>query len=395
MKIFFLITSFLIINLTNLFSQITLIDSTSGSRASGSPLTISHNVSSGDDKILIVKISTVNAVSSVTWDGNTMTQLSTINNSGARSYIYYYLNPEEKTGDVIITKSSGAGDGCPTIGEVETWEDVNQGTPFGTPVTNYGTSTSASVSVSSDIGEKVIDVVTNKVSPTFQSSTLTVGANQTQNFNRNRSGCVKTYGAGSYEEGASSVTMSWTLSTSRNWSIIGVSLKNSGSALPVTLIKFEGEVMGDDIYLSWITATEMNSHYFEIERSVDLIKFEKIGKIPASGYSSYKQYYFFIDKNPDPNIYYYRLKEIDFDGQFMYSWIIPIRIGVSENVMTYLYLTHDQYKAWFKSLNTNILVYDIKGSEVFCCNSNLFDIDLLSGYYFILMGQTMIKVAIQ
>lgn len=95
------------------------------------------------------------------------------------------------------------------------------------------------------------------------------------------------------------------------------------SALPVTLVRFSvGNKEGSN-YLSWQTAEETGSSFFEIERSADAGTFEGIGMIPAKGDSKRLATYTFTD--PDhlswPHVYY-RLRMVDRDGSFTYSPIV-------------------------------------------------------------------------
>ena len=60
--------------------------------------------------------------------------------------------------------------------------------------------------------------------------------------------------------------------------------------------------------LDWMTFTEINNHYFEIERSADAKTWETIGKVLGAGNSSSKNYYQFFDRAPLNGINYYRLK---------------------------------------------------------------------------------------
>ncbi len=95
--------------------------------------------------------------------------------------------------------------------------------------------------------------------------------------------------------------------------------------IPVELIKFNAQIRGNSIVLDWATLTETDNDYFEIQRSVDGIVFEKIGQLKGAGSSAILNEYKFVDENPIPaRINYYRLKQVDFDGKFEYSTVIGI-----------------------------------------------------------------------
>jgi hypothetical protein len=95
-------------------------------------------------------------------------------------------------------------------------------------------------------------------------------------------------------------------------------------ALPVELIKFGSSTLVQGIQLDWQTAIEINNERFEIEDSQDGRVFQKIGEVKGNGTTAEQQEYSFEVKNPKKGVSYYRLKQIDFDGQFEYSKVISV-----------------------------------------------------------------------
>jgi hypothetical protein len=92
--------------------------------------------------------------------------------------------------------------------------------------------------------------------------------------------------------------------------------------LPVELTLFTAEISTSKPLLYWETAIEQNNDRFEIERSRDAEVFEKIGTVHGSGTTSQPRSYSFSDATAPAGINYYRLKQIDYNGQYSYS---PIR----------------------------------------------------------------------
>jgi hypothetical protein len=93
------------------------------------------------------------------------------------------------------------------------------------------------------------------------------------------------------------------------------------SPLPITLVRFDAErVNGTEVLLTWTTASEANNKGFEIEQSEQGTDFVKVGFVEGKGNSSALNNYQLALNNASTA--YYRLKQIDFDGQFTYS---PIR----------------------------------------------------------------------
>ena len=92
--------------------------------------------------------------------------------------------------------------------------------------------------------------------------------------------------------------------------------------LPVELINFNVKASGKSVIASWQTTNESNNDRFEVERSTNGTDFTWIGKIKGKGNSSTLSNYQYTDKTPLKGTNYYRLRQVDFDGQFTYS---PIR----------------------------------------------------------------------
>lgn len=94
--------------------------------------------------------------------------------------------------------------------------------------------------------------------------------------------------------------------------------------LPVELLSFTGEVDGPHNTLSWSTASEQNSDRFELERSADAVKWERIGTISAAGTSQQVVQYTFTDGTPIAKSYY-RLQQVDRDGSVALSDVIVLQ----------------------------------------------------------------------
>jgi hypothetical protein len=104
--------------------------------------------------------------------------------------------------------------------------------------------------------------------------------------------------------------------------------------LPVSLLNFQGKSVNEGIALDWKTATEKNNDRFEVERSADARSFEKIGEMKGNGTTSSQHDYGYTDKHPASNLNYYRLRQVDFDGKFVYSNVVSVRSGDVGSPMT-------------------------------------------------------------
>lgn len=98
------------------------------------------------------------------------------------------------------------------------------------------------------------------------------------------------------------------------------------TALPVRLIRFEAAKNDRNVNLNWATASEENNSHFEVERSIDGETWNQIGKIQGNGNSQKIIQYVYEDmKVPAIDNIYYRLKQVDFDGKFEYSFVRVVR----------------------------------------------------------------------
>jgi len=95
-------------------------------------------------------------------------------------------------------------------------------------------------------------------------------------------------------------------------------------SLPVTLAKFEGRNTVEGNLLNWTTTAEVSNAYFAVEKTVTGKDFKEIGKILGAGNSAVTNHYKFLDTSYPKGMSYYRLKQVDKNGQFAYSRIVSI-----------------------------------------------------------------------
>jgi photosystem II stability/assembly factor-like uncharacterized protein len=102
---------------------------------------------------------------------------------------------------------------------------------------------------------------------------------------------------------------------------------------PVELSLFSALPFGNKVVLQWTTETETNNMGFEIERRDKYGDWKKIAFSKGSGTSTHKIYYGYDDYEPKaPAILYYRLKQIDYNGEFEYSNEVEVLLGeIPEN----------------------------------------------------------------
>lgn len=140
--------------------------------------------------------------------------------------------------------------------------------------------------------------------------------------------------------------------------------------LPVSMLSFDAEKYNTRFSrLSWKTGTEINTAYFEVERSADAINFAKVGIVKAAGNFTSSKTYTLIDSTPAKGYNYYRLKQVDINGKFVYS---PARLVRFDVVKTIVRIYPTPAKNWInielpennRSENTVINIIDMKGVVV-------------------------------
>ena len=105
-----------------------------------------------------------------------------------------------------------------------------------------------------------------------------------------------------------------------NWdyglTIDNILVQEQGSALPIVLVSFEGEIIGNYVKLDWIVASQLNNDYYTIEKSSDAYNWEELATLPGAGNSNQEMSYTTYDESPIIGHNYYRLTQTDYDGRF-------------------------------------------------------------------------------
>ena len=142
--------------------------------------------------------------------------------------------------------------------------------------------------------------------------------------------------------------------------------------LPAELAAFNAEVIGDRVKLRWITSAEMTNAAFDIERkSVSSVIWQKAGSVKGNGTTNEQSCYSYTDRPGSSGVFNYRLKQIDFNGNFEYFELPEaVTIGVP-----YKYFVDQNYPNPFNPLTTiaygipqsgNVVlkIFDMAGREI-------------------------------
>ena len=150
------------------------------------------------------------------------------------------------------------------------------------------------------------------------------------------------------------------------------------SPTPVELLGFNSSTSGKEVILKWLTSSELNNSGFEIQRAIENGKWKiesgewsRIGFVSGNGTTNEPREYFFTDRNLETGKYKYRLKQLDFNGNFEYFELAEVvSIGIPDK-----YDLSQNYPNPFNPVTTinydlpndgivTIKVYDILGREL-------------------------------
>lgn len=165
---------------------------------------------------------------------------------------------------------------------------------------------------------------------------------------------------------------------------------SAASALPIRLQQFEASYQNKEVQLRWSTLSEINNDYFEVEKSQNGVDFYSLASVKGAGHSDELRKYQYSDPESGQGHWYYRLKQVDWDGMFTYSDIVSVRIGDDTASPTprlhYNMLDLTDFDA---SEPVTTYIMDCMGKTLSTLNSKGGDMtslpltDLLPGMYFI------------
>ena len=157
----------------------------------------------------------------------------------------------------------------------------------------------------------------------------------------------------------------------------GSVLKLQDSPLPVTLASFTYAVSGRNVNLKWVTSSEQNNSGFEVyrifgdaNRSITS-NWTNIGFIQGKGNVTGNTEYNFTDKNLSTGKYYYRIKQVDYNGNYEYFDLngsadigAPSKVSLGQNYPNpFNPVTNIGYEIP-QDARVTMKVYDITGREI-------------------------------
>jgi len=138
----------------------------------------------------------------------------------------------------------------------------------------------------------------------------------------------------------------------------------ASSPLPVELLAFNAAPVKEGVLLHWLTASEINNDFFDIQWSADGLRFESIGSEIGQGNSIQVNDYTFMHTTPKSGNNYYRLKQVDFNGNFTYSEIKIVELKLDREILVYPTIVDAHVTISKPEQKSQILIYDLNASLV-------------------------------
>ncbi len=143
---------------------------------------------------------------------------------------------------------------------------------------------------------------------------------------------------------------------------------NTTPILPIDLTEFSVQKMEKDkVKINWQTASEINNEYFSIQRSNDGNSWEEINRINGAGNSNATINYSSVDEKPYFGNSYYRLKQVDFNGDYKFSNIESVNLD-SPNSRYAIYpnpTSYNQIGIEIPYDRTEVLIFDGSGQLIY------------------------------
>jgi Secretion system C-terminal sorting domain len=101
------------------------------------------------------------------------------------------------------------------------------------------------------------------------------------------------------------------------------------SPLPVSILSFNGSLVGSTAQLNWVVANELNLKGYDLERSLNGVDFVNVTNVASRTNGAANQTYSHNDNiaNLGSNKFYYRLKVNDNDGSFRYTNVVLVKVA--------------------------------------------------------------------
>ncbi|RZM22094.1 MAG: T9SS type A sorting domain-containing protein, partial [Pedobacter sp.] len=139
--------------------------------------------------------------------------------------------------------------------------------------------------------------------------------------------------------------------------------------LPVSLVSYQAKMEGNRVQLSWTTSSEKDNAYFEIQRSLDGVSFQRLTTLKATGNSNAAQNYSVYDLNPANGSNYYRLVQYDINGEreVLGDRVVNVSIVSPVSVQVYPNPAAEEINLSFTGItakDVNVTITDLSGRKM-------------------------------
>jgi hypothetical protein len=151
------------------------------------------------------------------------------------------------------------------------------------------------------------------------------------------------------------------------WNLTNGATLDCTPPLPVTMASINNTCKDGYTLMEWTTASEVNNDYFAIERSDQKFEFYEIGRVRGAGNSNNSLGYSFIDPMFNNQTTYYRIKQVDYNGEFTYHRIVASNCYKTEFDVNNEQLTSNSLDLnvnSFQKENVTIYLYDVHGKLI-------------------------------
>ncbi|UZR98180.1 hypothetical protein [Chondrinema litorale] len=186
----------------------------------------------------------------------------------------------------------------------------------------------------------------------------------------------------------------------------GVSQCNCSALLPVEYVSFTATYLPyeETTKVSWITSSESQNDYFVVERSYDGYTFDEIGTVNSVATTQAEYTYNFFDKTPLSGLAYFRLKQVDKDGNSSLSKVVVVKNYTDSDFSMEVTLISEnmlQISLNQPDFEGNVQVYDIIGKTLYNSSiesyTNSFDIQInnlsLGNMYVVILRSTSFSIS--
>ncbi|NIJ52654.1 T9SS type A sorting domain-containing protein [Dyadobacter arcticus] len=378
-----------------------------GSSADGSTLSLANFTVPANDRaalVVLIRSTQTRTVSSLTFGGQSLTRLNSVfSYFNARAEVWYLA-----LGDLAVPITGNIevvwdGNNIYRMLTVLSAHNVDQATPLdnltgnGFPVG----STSSSLSVAGSSGDLAVEAISCFGPSNLTPPVFTPTSGQTGLALCSETPVFTFVQAAAYKMQTGPTTLSWSISNLEPTTNAGIQIAaniRADASLPVTLINFQAQHDGEASKLTWETASEYQSDYFEVQHSSNGQDFREIGRVAAAGESTKTWSYTFShdQRTRQAQADYYRLKCVDLDGSYMFSRIASVWNGkATETITAYPNPTKNGFTLQAANRQQTVNLYDGQGRLVYNSKKVPEHVEmshLPQGMYVLQVGTAVIKV---